>query len=50
MPGIPVVVVGRFASDARQRFVSNSIFMKHSQTYIAAYPSRVKVSTSGQVC
>ena len=39
---IPVVVVGHFASTASDNFVSNSIEVKHSSTYIAQYPSRVK--------
>ncbi|HWD56549.1 MAG TPA: cytochrome c maturation protein CcmE [Acidimicrobiales bacterium] len=39
---IPVVVVGHFASTTSDDFVSNSIEVKHSSTYIAQYPSRVK--------
>ncbi len=39
---IPVVVVGHFTSATSTRFVSNSILVKHSATYIAQYPSRVR--------
>ncbi|HVT42125.1 MAG TPA: cytochrome c maturation protein CcmE [Acidimicrobiales bacterium] len=39
---IPVVVVGHFTTDTSRRFVSNDIMVKHSSTYIAQYPSRVK--------
>jgi len=39
---IPVVVVGHFSSDASRVFLSNQIMVKHSATYIAAHPSRVK--------
>jgi cytochrome c-type biogenesis protein CcmE len=39
---IPVVVVGHFTSSTSNDFVSNSILVKHSATYIAKYPSRVK--------
>jgi cytochrome c-type biogenesis protein CcmE len=38
---IPVVVVGHFASTGSNNFVSNTIMVKHSSTYIAQYPSRV---------
>jgi cytochrome c-type biogenesis protein CcmE len=37
-----VVVVGHFTSSTSNDFVSNSILVKHSATYIAKYPSRVK--------
>jgi cytochrome c-type biogenesis protein CcmE len=47
---VPVVVVGHFASDTSPEFVSNSILIKHSSTYIAQYPNRVKVSPTGSVC
>jgi cytochrome c-type biogenesis protein CcmE len=40
-PGIPVVVVGHFASAASDVFVSNQIMVKHSASYIAAHPTRV---------
>ncbi len=39
---IPVVVVGHFTSSTSTNFVSNSILVKHSATYIAQYPSRVR--------
>ncbi len=41
-PGIPVVVVGHFASPGSDLFVSNQIMVKHSPTYIAAHPTRVR--------
>jgi cytochrome c-type biogenesis protein CcmE len=47
---VPVVVVGHFASDASPEFVSNSILIKHSATYTAQYPNRVKVTATGPVC
>ena len=47
---VPVVVVGHFASDVSPEFVSNSILIKHSSTYIAQYPNRVKVTATGPVC
>jgi cytochrome c-type biogenesis protein CcmE len=47
---VPVVVVGHFASDTSAAFVSNSILIKHSSTYIAQYPNRVKVTATGPVC
>jgi cytochrome c-type biogenesis protein CcmE len=39
---IPVVVDGHFASSTSTLFVSNQIEVKHSATYIAAHPTRVK--------
>jgi cytochrome c-type biogenesis protein CcmE len=39
---IPVVVVGHFTSPTSSDFVSNSILVKHSATYIEQYPSRVR--------
>jgi cytochrome c-type biogenesis protein CcmE len=39
---IPVVVVGHFTSSSSSEFVSNSILVKHSATYIEQYPSRVR--------
>jgi cytochrome c-type biogenesis protein CcmE len=39
---IPVVVVGHFTSSSSPDFVSNSILVKHSATYIEQYPSRVR--------
>ena len=47
---VPVVVVGHFTSDTSDQFVSNSILIKHSSTYIAQYPNRVKKSTTGPAC
>ena len=47
-PGIPVVVVGHFASPGSELFVSNQIMVKHSATYIAAHPTRVR-GPSGKV-
>jgi len=40
-PGIPVIVVGHFVG-ASDRFVSDQILVKHSNSYIAAHPNRVK--------
>lgn len=37
-PGIPVVLEGRFQGD---RFASDRILVKHSETYTAEYPDRV---------
>ena len=42
--GIPVVVVGHFASRASTTFLSNDIMVKHSSDYIAAHPGRVKAA------
>jgi cytochrome c-type biogenesis protein CcmE len=39
---IPVVVVGHFANATSLAFLSNQILVKHSATYIAAHPNRVK--------
>jgi cytochrome c-type biogenesis protein CcmE len=41
-PDIPVVVVGHFASARSDLFVSDQIMVKHSATYIAAHPTRVR--------
>lgn len=40
-PGIPVVLVGHFSGDT---FASNQIIVKHSASYIAAHPNRVKAA------
>ncbi|MGA2528716.1 MAG: cytochrome c maturation protein CcmE [Acidimicrobiales bacterium] len=40
-PGIPVIVVGHFVGSS-DRFASDQILVKHSNSYIAAYPNRVK--------
>lgn len=47
---IPVVVVGHFASPASTAFESNTIMVKHSETYIAQYPNRVAAKSTGSVC
>ncbi len=47
---IPVVVVGHFASEASTAFESNTIMVKHSETYTAQYPNRVRVKSAGSVC
>ncbi|HEX4082472.1 MAG TPA: cytochrome c maturation protein CcmE, partial [Acidimicrobiales bacterium] len=39
---IPVVVDGHFASAASTLFLSDQIEVKHSATYVAAHPTRVK--------
>lgn len=41
-PTIPVVVVGHFATAGSDTFVSHEIMVKHSATYIAQHPSRVR--------
>jgi cytochrome c-type biogenesis protein CcmE len=46
---IPVVVVGHFVSDTSTNFVSDTIMVKHSATYSAQYPGRVKAPT-GAAC
>ena len=46
---VPVVVVGHFTSETSDDFVSNSILIKHSSTYSAEYPGRVKPQT-GPAC
>jgi cytochrome c-type biogenesis protein CcmE len=48
-PRVPVVVVGHFTSVTSDDFVSNSILIKHSSTYSAQYPGRVKAPT-GPAC
>jgi len=40
-PGIPVIVVGHFVGTTN-RFASDEILVKHSNSYIAAHPNRVK--------
>ena len=39
---IPVVVVGHFRSATSRTFFASSILVKHTASYIAQYPSRVK--------
>jgi cytochrome c-type biogenesis protein CcmE len=41
--GIPVVLVGHFVGTT-DLFASDQILVKHSQSYIAAHPQRVKAS------
>ena len=40
--GIPVVVVGHFESATSDVFRANQIMVKHSSSYIAQHPNRVK--------
>jgi len=40
-PGIPVVLVGHFVG-ATNRYASDQILVKHSNSYIEAHPNRVK--------
>jgi cytochrome c-type biogenesis protein CcmE len=47
---IPVVVVGHFTSDTSTAFVSDSILVKHSATYSAAHPRRLKAAATGTGC
>lgn len=47
---IPVVVVGHFISDTSTDFSSNAILVKHTSTYTAEYPNRVKAKTVTAVC
>jgi len=39
---IPVVVVGHFATASSDTFVSDQIMVKHSASYIATHPGRVR--------
>ncbi|MFI5035986.1 MAG: cytochrome c maturation protein CcmE [Acidimicrobiales bacterium] len=39
---IPVVVVGRFSSDTSRLFYGTQILVKHTSTYIAQHPGRVR--------
>ncbi len=50
-PGIPVVLVGHFASGkgpggTALLFLSSQIMIKHTNQYIAAHPNRVKIVKS----
>lgn len=52
-PGIPVVLVGSFApgngpGHTSYLFISTQILIKHSSTYIAKYPNRVKAYVSNK--
>jgi cytochrome c-type biogenesis protein CcmE len=42
-PGLPVVVVGHFVGTS-DVFASDQIMVKHSQSYVAAHPNRVKAA------
>ena len=42
-PGLPVVVVGHFVGSS-DVFASDEIMVKHSQSYMAAHPNRVKAA------
>lgn len=46
---IPVVVVGHFSSDTSRTFLSDTIMVKHSATYTAQYPNRVR-ATAASAC
>jgi cytochrome c-type biogenesis protein CcmE len=48
-PGIPVVVVGRFATATSTVFDSSQIMVKHSASYAAAHPGRVR-APGGRAC
>ena len=48
-PNIPVVLVGHFSSDASRTFLSNTIMVKHSATYTAQHPGRVR-ATAASAC
>jgi cytochrome c-type biogenesis protein CcmE len=39
---LPVIVVGHFASASSSTFLSNQIMVKHTSSYIAAHPNRVR--------
>jgi cytochrome c-type biogenesis protein CcmE len=41
-PNIPVVAVGHFASRGSYLFLSNQILVKHTSSYSAAHPGRVR--------
>jgi cytochrome c-type biogenesis protein CcmE len=45
-PGLPVVVVGHFVGSG-DLFASDQIMVKHSQSYIAQHPNRVKPAGGG---
>lgn len=44
-PGIPVVLEGRFAQ-AGEEFLSDRILVKHTETYVAENPDRVKTTAA----
>ncbi len=45
-PNIPVVLVGHFSSDTSRTFLSNTIMVKHSATYTAQHPGRVRATAT----
>jgi cytochrome c-type biogenesis protein CcmE len=46
--GMPVIVVGHFPSTTATTFESNQIMVKHSASYIAAHPDRVRASNGSE--
>lgn len=46
---IPVVLVGHFSSDTSRTFLSDTIMVKHSATYSAQHPGRVR-ATAASAC
>jgi len=42
--GMPVIVVGHFASPTSTTFLSNQIMVKHSSSYVEQHPNRVRAS------
>jgi cytochrome c-type biogenesis protein CcmE len=47
--GIPVVVVGHFTTTTSSTFDSNQIMVRHTATYVAAHPDRVRGTDGGVV-
>jgi cytochrome c-type biogenesis protein CcmE len=45
-PNIPVVLVGHFSSDTSRTFLSNTIMVKHSATYTAQHPGRIRATAT----
>jgi cytochrome c-type biogenesis protein CcmE len=43
---IPVVLVGHFSSDTSRTFLSDTIMVKHSATYTAQHPGRVRATAT----
>lgn len=48
-PNIPVVLVGHFSTDTSRTFLSDTIMVKHSATYSAQHPGRVR-ATAASAC
>jgi cytochrome c-type biogenesis protein CcmE len=46
---IPVVLVGHFSTDTSRTFLSDTIMVKHSATYSAQHPGRVR-ATAASAC